>query len=63
MSFDFQPTLEGSLVKVRPLQPQDFDDLYKAAIDPLIWEQHPAKNRYQEAEFKKFFEDSLKSGS
>ena len=62
MTFDFQPKLEGKFVSVRPLQPEDYDELYKVAADPLIWEQHPAKNRYQKAEFKRFFEDSIKSG-
>ena len=62
MTFEFQPTLEGKVVTVHPLQPQDYDDLYKVAADPLIWEQHPAKNRYREAEFQKFFQESLASG-
>lgn len=46
-SFDAQPTLENALVMLRPLQATDFADLYRVAADPLLWEQHPAHNRWQ----------------
>lgn len=32
------------------------------ASDPLIWEQHPVKDRWKENVFKEFFEESLDSG-
>jgi len=32
------------------------------ASDPLIWEQHPEHNRYQEPTFRAFFEEALTSG-
>ena len=59
--FDSQPILKGKQGYLRPLRSEDYDDLYVVASDPLIWEQHPAKNRYQEAEFQKFFRESLAS--
>ena len=62
MSFDYQPTLKGDLVDLRPLVPEDFDDLYAVASDPLIWEQHPAKTRHEKEGFKAFFCESLESG-
>ena len=62
MFFDLQPTLEGKLLRLRPLQPEDWDDLYAVASDPLIWEQHPNKDRYQEEVFRGFFRDALASG-
>ena len=62
MFFDLQPTLEGKLLRLRPLQPEDWDDLYAVASDPLIWEQHPNKDRYKEEVFKGFFRDALASG-
>ena len=34
----------------------------QVAADPLIWEQHPERNRYQEATFRAFFEEALTSG-
>jgi N-acetyltransferase len=62
VSFDYQPILKGSLVELRPLRAEDFNDLYAVAADPLIWEQHPDRNRYQEETFRAFFQDALKSG-
>jgi RimJ/RimL family protein N-acetyltransferase len=62
MSFDLQPTLEGELLRLRPLRPEDFHDLYAVASDPLIWEQHPNKDRYEEEVFKGFFREALESG-
>ena len=62
MAFDYQPTLAGDLVSLRPLQPDDYDDLYAVARDPLIWEQHPKSDRYQEPVFKTLFQDALDSG-
>src|ERR1700730_12274632 len=57
-----QPVLKGQLLELRPLRPEDFNDLYAVAVDPLIWEQHPHNTRYQEEVFKKFFRDALASG-
>jgi len=62
LSFDLQPTLAGEFVRLRPLQAEDFDSLYAVAADPLIWEQHPANDRYQEGVFKLFFREALDSG-
>jgi RimJ/RimL family protein N-acetyltransferase len=62
MSFDLQPSLTGKLLVLRPLRPEDFHDLYAVESDPLIWEQHPSSDRYQEEVFKKFFRDALESG-
>jgi RimJ/RimL family protein N-acetyltransferase len=62
MPFDFQPTLRGELVELRPLRAEDFDDLFAVAADPLIWEQHPAQDRYREDQFRTLFRESLQSG-
>ncbi|MGO9008703.1 MAG: GNAT family N-acetyltransferase [Bryobacteraceae bacterium] len=62
MSFDLQPVLKGELVELRPLREEDFHDLHAAASDPLIWEQHPARDRYQEAVFQAFFRGAMESG-
>lgn len=62
MSFDLQPTLKGELLELRPLRPEDFPELYAVASDPLIWEQHPDRNRYKEEVFREFFHQALKSG-
>src|ERR1700736_2600422 len=62
MSFDLQPILKGELLRLRPLRLEDFQDLYAVASDPLIWEQHPVSDRYQEEPFKVFFRAALESG-
>ena len=58
----FQPFLEGELLTLRPLRPADFDELYAVASDPLIWEQHPASDRYREDVFRIFFREAMDSG-
>ena len=63
VAFDLQPTLKGTLVKLRPLRPDDFTPLFHVASDPLIWEQHPDHDRYKEEVFKEFFRVALESGS
>jgi RimJ/RimL family protein N-acetyltransferase len=60
--FDLQPTLQGPLVTLRPLSPADHDRLFAVAADPLIWEQHPDKTRFQPAGFQVFFQEALDSG-
>jgi N-acetyltransferase len=60
-TFDFQPTLRGSLLELRPFRTNDFAQIYAVASDPLIWEQHPVKDRWKEDVFKAFFQESLDS--
>ena len=62
MAFELQPILSGDLVLLRPLRAEDFDDLYAVASDPLIWEQHPARDRYRIEVFRQLFAESLASG-
>jgi len=62
MAFDLQPVLEGQLLTLRPLRADDFDALFAVGSDPLIWEQHPARDRYKPAVFRAFFDESLASG-
>jgi RimJ/RimL family protein N-acetyltransferase len=60
--FDLQPNLKGELIELRPLRPDDWDDLFAVASDPLIWEQHPESDRYKEDVFKVFFREALECG-
>src|SRR2546422_11302239 len=62
MPFAFQPVLKGKLLELRPLRAEDFDDLFLVAADPLIWEQHPATDRYQQEHFRTFFREALECG-
>ena len=61
MNFDLQPTLENDILILRPLKEEDFEDLYKVAADPLIWEQHPAKERSERNGFELFFREAMDS--
>src|SRR5438045_8772506 len=62
MAFELQPNLKGELIELRPLRPEDWDDLFAVASDRLIWEQHPESDRYREDVFKAFFREALECG-
>jgi RimJ/RimL family protein N-acetyltransferase len=60
---NLQPNhLSNHLIRLEPLQPMHFNELYAVASDPLIWEQHPNPNRYQKEVFESFFEGAVESG-
>src|SRR6266404_701043 len=61
-SLELQPHLVGDLIELRPLRPKDWESLFAVAADRLIWEQHPAHDRYQKEVFKEFFREALASG-
>lgn len=62
VTVDLQPTLRGELLELRPLRPDDWEPLYAVASDPLIWEQHPDRERYRVDVFREFFQGALDSG-
>ena len=57
-----QPVLEGERLRLRQLEVDDWQALFGVASDPMIWEVHPAHNRWQEPIFRTFFEDALEQG-
>lgn len=59
---NLQPILENDLVRVIPLKQDDFEALYQVASDPLVWEQHPNKDRYKREVFQNFFDGAMQSG-
>lgn len=61
MIFDLQPTLEDELIRAVPLKAGDFEKLYAVASDPLIWAQHPNKDRYKRDVFENFFKGAMES--
>lgn len=62
MTLNWQPQhLQNELIALFPLREEDFEDLYTVASDPLVWEQHPNKWRYQREVFQNFFEGALLS--
>jgi len=60
--FDLQPTLQDEILILRPLKEEDLDNLYEVASDPMIWEQHPSKDRCRRDVFELFFKDGIASG-
>jgi len=62
LDFNLQPEiLENEIIKLIPLHEDHFAALYEVASDPLIWDQHPNKDRYQKDVFKTFFETAITS--
>ncbi len=61
--FNLQPSfISNEWVTLIPLEEIDFEQLYSVASDPLIWEQHPNKNRYKTEVFENFFKGAFESG-
>ena len=59
---DRQPTLHGERLLLRPLRADDWESVYAVASDPLVWEVHPANDRWQEPVFRAYFDDALAQG-
>jgi len=62
MNFNLQPSLANDLICIVPLRQYDFEVLYQVASDPLLWEQHPNKDRYRPEVFQNFFTGAMESG-
>ena len=62
LNLDRQPVLDGERLLLRPLTRADWDALFAIASDPLMWEKHPAHDRWQEPVFRAFFDDALAKG-
>src|SRR5439155_25008058 len=59
--FNMQPHLVGELLELRPLSDDDWDGLFAAAADPMIWKLHPSHDRYKEDVFREYFLEALAS--
>jgi N-acetyltransferase len=58
---DFQPTLTGPSVIVRPIAAEDWTELFAAGADPEIWKVHPRSDRYTEPVFREYFDSAVAS--
>lgn len=58
---NWQPFLIGSSIRLRPLVETDLEALYQVASDPLIWEQHPERERFKRENFTRFFRSGMES--
>jgi RimJ/RimL family protein N-acetyltransferase len=59
---DWQPTLVGETILLRPTQTYDREEMQIAASDPLIWAVHPAPRHRPEA-FRDYFDQGLAGGT
>ncbi len=59
---NLQPTLRGPTLELRPTVADDWEGLFTAAADPLIWALHPVHDRWQEPVFRAYFDAALASG-
>jgi N-acetyltransferase len=57
--FDFQPSLTGDLVSMRPMVEADFEPLFAIASDPLIWKVHPFHTRWQRDVFRSYVDQAF----
>jgi RimJ/RimL family protein N-acetyltransferase len=58
---NIQVPLQNEFVRLEPLKATDFEKLYSVASDPLLWEQHPNKDRYKREVFELFFKGAMES--
>src|SRR5215831_1196341 len=58
---NLQPVLNNEFVMIRPIRESDFEELFRLASDPLIWEQHPNRERYKKEQFEIFFRGAIDS--
>ncbi len=58
---DLQPTLVGDNLLLRPLTQADWEAMYAVASDPMLWEVHPASDRYREPVFREYFAGAMAS--
>lgn len=56
---DWQPTLTGTRVTLRPMTRDDLDPLHAAASDPLIWARHSVRDRHERAVFERYFDGAI----
>lgn len=59
---DWQPTLRGERILLRPIRPEDLEALHAAGSDPRIWEQHSARTRHERGEFERYVAGAIASG-
>ncbi|KYP15971.1 GNAT family N-acetyltransferase [Flavihumibacter sp. CACIAM 22H1] len=56
-----QAKLVAPRIQLIPLEEIDFDKIYQLAANPLVWSQHPNKNRYLLHEFETYFKGAIES--
>ena len=61
----FNPTirLETNLFSLVQSEQSHYEELYTVASNPIVWEQHQEKNRWQEENFLKFFQKAIQNNN
>ena len=62
MKLNLTPILENDTILIRPLENDDFTELFKIAKQPILWQYHPIQG-YTYDVFKEFFNNAIKMGS
>lgn len=58
-SYAFNVNLETNAFSLEQTTSSDFNLLFGVASNPVVWEQHPEKDRWKHAVFSAFFEAAL----
>ena len=57
----FNVNLETNAFSLEQTTLLDFEQLYGVACNPLVWAQHPEKNRWRRAVFSAFFQGAMEN--
>ena len=57
----FNVNLETNAFSLEQTTSSDFDLLYEIASNPVVWEQHPEKDRWKRSVFLTFFQGALEN--
>ena len=57
----FKVNLETTASSLEQTTPLDFDPLYKIASNPVVWEQHPEKDRWKRPGFLALFQGAMEN--
>ena len=57
----FNVNLETNAFSLEQTTTTDFDPLYEVASNPVVWEQHPEKDRWKRPVFSAFFQGAIEN--
>jgi len=57
----FNVNLETNSFSLEQTTSSDFEPLYGVASNPVVWEQHPEKDRWKRSVFLTFFQGALEN--
>ena len=58
---DFRSKLETESFSLIQTEEAHFEELYLVASNPIVWEQHPERDRWKEKKFSYFFQTALQN--